>query len=54
MDWRLIQLATLSLATYPLAFSQITRLVTGKEAINPEFQAEWTEFLRRLGGKLFG
>ena len=54
MDWRLIQLATLCLATYPLAFSQITRLVTGKEATNPEFQAEWTEFLRTIGGKLFG
>ncbi len=53
MDWRMIQLATLSLATYPLAFPQMTRLVTGREATNPEFQAEWTAFLRKLGVKLF-
>ena len=54
MDWRLIQLATLSLATYPIAFTQITRLVTGKDAKDPAFQAEWAAFLRVLGRKLFG
>jgi TetR/AcrR family transcriptional regulator len=54
MDWRLIQLATLSLATYPIAFTQITRLVTGKDAEDPAFQAEWADFLRVLGRKLFG
>ncbi len=53
MDWRMIQLATLSLATYPIAFTQITRLVTGKEATDPEFQAEWAAFLRMIGEKLF-
>jgi hypothetical protein len=54
MDWRLIQLATLSLATYPIAFTQITRLVTGKDAEDPAFQAEWADFLRVLGHKLLG
>jgi TetR/AcrR family transcriptional regulator len=53
MDWRLIQLATLSLATYPIAFTQLTRMVTGRDATDPAFQAEWTAFLRVLGEKLF-
>jgi TetR/AcrR family transcriptional regulator len=53
MDWRLIQLATLSLATYPIAFTQLTRMVTGRDAADPAFQAEWTAFLRVLGEKLF-
>jgi AcrR family transcriptional regulator len=54
LDWRLIQLATLSLATYPMAFTQITRFVTGKDATDPEFQTAWTAFLRQVGARLFG
>jgi TetR/AcrR family transcriptional regulator len=54
MDWRMIQLAILCLATYPIAFPQITRLVMGREAKDPTFQAEWTAFLQKVGTKLFG
>ncbi len=53
MDYRLIQLAVLCLATYPIAFTQITRMVTGRNADDPQFRREWTEFLRRIGGTLF-
>ncbi len=54
MDYRLIHLAILSLATYPVAFSQITRIVTDRESTDPRFQREWAKFLRKLGGRLFG
>eukprot|EP01037_Dinobryon_pediforme_P005473 gene5473-5529_t len=53
MDWKMIQLLTLSLATYPIAFTQITRMVTGKEADDPAFQEQWAAFLRVVGEKLF-
>jgi len=54
LDYRLIQLAILALATYPMAFGQITRLVTGRAATDKRFQQEWNEFLQRIGQKLFG
>ena len=54
MDPRMIHLAILCLATYPIAFPQITRLIMGREATDPHFQSEWTSFLRTIGSKLFG
>lgn len=54
LDWRLIQLMTLALATYPMAFSQMTRLVTGRDATDPGFQADWAAFLRLVASRLFG
>ena len=54
MDHKMIQLAILSLATYPMAFRQITRLVTGRDSADAVFQRKWTAFLARLGGQLFG
>ena len=52
LDPRLLQLAVFALATYPLAFSQITRFVTGKSASDKAFQKQWGQFLRTLGEKL--
>ncbi len=52
-DYRLIQLATLALATYPIAFGQITRMVTGRDGTDPSFQRDWMAFLERLGERLF-
>ncbi|MBI3938679.1 MAG: TetR/AcrR family transcriptional regulator [Betaproteobacteria bacterium] len=54
MDHKLVQLAILSLATYPIAFTQITRLVTGRSGTDPKFQREWARFLRKIGARLFG
>jgi hypothetical protein len=34
--------------TYPLAFPQVTRLVTGKSPADPAFRKQRTEFLRRF------
>lgn len=53
MDYRMIQLAILSLATYPMAFQQITRLVTGRASTDPAFQRDWLAFLDKLGVRLF-
>lgn len=53
LDYRLIQLAITSLATYPLAFGQITRLITGRDPTDPAFQKNWHQFLRTIGRMLF-
>lgn len=53
LDPRLLQLAILALSTYPLAFAQITRLVTGRAPTDSVFQREWYDFLRMLGSALF-
>ena len=52
-DHRLLQLAALSLATYPIAFGQITRMVTGRDGTDPDFQRDWMEFLAHIGERLF-
>jgi len=48
----LLQLAIYALATYPLAFAQVTRMVTGRSPDDPEFQAAWAAFLDELGRRL--
>ena len=45
----LLQLALYALATYPLAYAPITRMVTGKLPSDPKFQQEWMAFLDQLG-----
>ena len=52
LDPALLQLAILSLSTYPIAFAQVTQLVTGKLPTDATFQQEWYAFLRKLGEKL--
>ena len=41
-------LTILGMLTYPLAFPQVTRLVTGKSPADPAFRKQRTEFLRRF------
>lgn len=41
-------LTILGVLTYPLAFPQVTRLVTGKSPADPAFRKQRTEFLRRF------
>lgn len=53
MDYRFIHLTILALASYPLAFNQITRLVTGKSGTDPKFQREWMKHLRKVTERLF-
>lgn len=41
-------LSMVALTTFPVAFPQITRLLTGLDPVSPEFRAQRTEFLQRL------
>ncbi|MFN9152298.1 MAG: hypothetical protein ACK5WE_01865, partial [bacterium] len=52
VDHRMLQLAILSLATYPIAFPQITLLVTGRAATGAGFQKDWQECLRWIGRRI--
>ena len=54
VDPALMQLAIVALTTYPLAFGQNTRLITGSSPGDPSFQRAWSEFLRSVGPGLFG
>jgi TetR/AcrR family transcriptional regulator len=53
LDHRLLQLAITSLATYPLAFWQVTLLVTGRDPTDARFQRDWYKFLEKIGKLLF-
>lgn len=48
----LLQLALYALATYPLAYAPITKMVTGKLPGDPKFQQDWMTFLDQLGALL--
>lgn len=45
-------LAIMGLVAYPLAFPQLTRMVTGRSATDADFRAERAEFLRRFAAAL--
>jgi|SRR5262245_18344655 len=45
-------LSMVALTMFPVAFPQITRLVTGLTPADPRFQAQCTEFLRRFARRL--
>jgi AcrR family transcriptional regulator len=45
-------LTILGVLTYPLAFPQVTRMVTGKSAADAAFREQHTEFLRRFADAL--
>ena len=52
LDSRHLLLALMGLTTFPLAFPQITRLVTGLSPRNPVFQKRRAEFLGRFASWL--
>ena len=41
-------LAMRSLTMFPMAFPQLTRLITGRPVSDPHFQKEYTEFLKKF------
>jgi TetR/AcrR family transcriptional regulator len=45
-------LAILGLITYPLAFPQVTRMVTGRDASDPGFRRQRADFLQRFSNAL--
>ena len=48
LDPRYLQLAIFALTSYPVAFAQVTRMVTDQDPESPEFREAWREFLRRF------
>jgi len=49
---RFLLLWNMALTTFPLAFPQLTRLVSGVSPRDKRFQARWTAFLRSIMGRL--
>lgn len=47
-----LQLAIHALALYPLAFPQVTRMITDRAPTDPAFQAEWAAFLDELARRI--
>jgi TetR/AcrR family transcriptional regulator len=47
-----LQLAISALGVYPLAYPQVTRMLTGKDPEDPDFQREWLIFLDALAERL--
>lgn len=54
LDAAQLQLSLVALVTFPIAFPQFTRMITGREPDDPAFLAERTVFLERLAGLLGG
>ncbi|HUA65196.1 MAG TPA: TetR/AcrR family transcriptional regulator [Alphaproteobacteria bacterium] len=48
LDPRHVMLTMRSLTLFPVAFPQLTRLITGKSVFDPSFQEERAEFLKRF------
>ena len=52
LDPRHLFLAMIGLTTYPVAFPQVTRLITGRNVTDPVFQRERRAFLRKIASVL--
>jgi TetR/AcrR family transcriptional regulator len=51
-DPRHVMLTMRSLTMFPVAFPQLTRLITGKSVFDPKFQKERSEFLKKFAAAL--
>ena len=49
-----LMLIFMALSSFPVAFTQNVRLVTGRSSDDPEFQERWARALETLGGMLGG
>jgi len=54
LDPACLFLALAALTTFPVAFPQLSRLITGRSSASPEFEKRQMRFLRRLGAHLEG
>ncbi|UUZ81798.1 TetR/AcrR family transcriptional regulator [Paenibacillus sp. P26] len=48
LDPELWTLAMAALTTYPIIFGDVTKMVTGCESTDPDFQSRWSIFLTNL------
>jgi TetR/AcrR family transcriptional regulator len=54
LDPRHLLLTMMAITAYPLALPQVTRLVTGRSVLDPAFQRERKEFLKKFAKLLRG
>lgn len=52
LDPELWTLALVALTAYPIIFGDVTRMVTGRESTDPDFQAGWSDFLTHLSAHI--
>lgn len=52
LDPRHVMLTMRSLTMFPVAFPQLTRLITGKSVFDPKFQKERMDFLKKIAAAL--
>jgi AcrR family transcriptional regulator len=48
LDPELLALAVTALTSYPIIFGNITKIMSGCESTDPDFQARWSAFLTKL------
>lgn len=53
LDPALITLLISSITIYPLLYSNVTRMITGYAAEDPEFQKKWAQFLHQISERVF-
>lgn len=53
LDPSLLTLMISSITIYPLLYSNVTRMITGLEADDPEFQEKWAKFLHQISQRIF-
>ncbi|MFX3634303.1 MAG: TetR/AcrR family transcriptional regulator [Candidatus Pristimantibacillus sp.] len=53
LDPALLTLAITSLTTYPLVFTDATKMITGMSPTDIQFQEQWMAFLTQISEKIF-
>lgn len=52
LEPELMAVAVTALASYPIIFSDVIKMITGCESTDPEFQTKWAAFLTKLSAHL--
>ncbi|MCR2805571.1 TetR/AcrR family transcriptional regulator [Paenibacillus soyae] len=53
LEPELLTLAITALTAYPIIFSDVTKMVTGNDPTDPEFQTKWSTFLTKISARIF-
>lgn len=53
LDPAMLTLMLSSLTIYPLLYSNVTKMITGVESDDPDFQEKWMNFLRLISERIF-
>ncbi|WP_339223711.1 TetR/AcrR family transcriptional regulator [Paenibacillus sp. FSL W7-1332] len=53
LDPELLTLAISALTTYPLVYGDVTKMITGLEPGDPQFQEKWAKFLTKISELIF-